>query len=402
MKIGILGGTFNPFHKGHLSIVKNIKKEFGLKQIWIIPTYITVDKVFLIENISAQERYKIIKYTLKKLKINWIKLLNIEVKNHNVSYTYETLLKLKEKYPDNQFYFIMGEDRYQTFHTWYKYKEIQKLANIVVYRRFITGSFHNKFIDEKYIEFYDEIIYDISSTDILQNLRWEELLEATKKYIAKNHIYLKTIVFNNLKFKRYQHSVSVASHAKRLAKNNRYRNVKQAYYAGLVHDLFKYHPRNYLIEYVSKNLQENEQLPPFPALHGYAASFWLKNEYKLKDKKFLDAVKKHTTAAKKMTKLDKIVYVADKIASDRKGKEVGHERKQAYRNLNFTFTKLLKRQVQRLQDEGIKFADLDQNTKDAYLRYVLKLKSEKSIKKYYQNTKGDYENKWTSIKKINK
>ncbi|BDV03702.1 MAG: nicotinate-nucleotide adenylyltransferase [Candidatus Hepatoplasma scabrum] len=402
MKVGILGGTFNPFHKGHLNIIKNIKKEFGLKQIWIIPTYITVDKIFSIENISAKKRYKIIKYTLKKLKINWIKLSNIEIKNHNISYTYETLVKLKEKYPDNQFYFIMGEDRYHTFHNWYKYEEIQKLANIIVYRRFITGSYHNKFIDEKYIEFYDEIIYDISSTDILQNLRWEELLEPTKKYLAKNYLYLKTIVFNNLKFRRYQHSVSVASHAKRLAKNYHYFNWKKAYYAGLIHDLFKYHSKNFLLEYVSKNLKENEELPPFPALHGYAAAFWLEQMYKIKDQEFLGAIRKHTTAARKMSKLDKIIYVADKISSDRKGKEIYHQRKQAYKNLDFTFAKLLNKQVEKLKERGIKFTDLDKNTRDAYIRYVLKLKSSKKINKYYQNMEFNYENKWTGIKKINK
>ncbi|AHK22569.1 nicotinate (nicotinamide) nucleotide adenylyltransferase [Candidatus Hepatoplasma crinochetorum] len=402
MKIGILGGTFNPFHKGHINIVRNIKKEFGLKQIWIIPTYITVDKSFSIENISAKDRYKIIKYTLKKLKINWIKLIDIEIKNHNISYTYDTLLKLNTKYPEKQFYFIMGEDRYRTFHTWYRYKDIQNLANIIVYRRFINGSCHNKNIDEKYIEFFDEIIYDISSTDILQNLRWDELLEPTKKYISKKYFYLKTIVFNNLKFKRYQHSVSVASHAKRLAKENKYYNWKRAYYAGLIHDLFKYHSKNFLIEYVKKNLKANEELPPFPAMHGYACSYWLEEMYKMKDKKFLKAIKKHTTASKKMSKLDKIIYVADKIASDRKGREIGQERKQAYKNLDFTFEKLLRKQVERLVENGIKFENLDKNTKEAYIHYVLKIKGKKALKNYYYNTKNNHENQWKSLKKNNK
>jgi nicotinate-nucleotide adenylyltransferase len=89
-------------------------------------------------------------------------------------------------------------------------------------------------------------------------------------------------------------------------------------------------------------------------------------------------MKKHTTAAAKMSKLDKILYVADKVSSDRKGHATGKTRKLAYSNLNLTFVKILKQQLKKLEKKGIK---IEGSALEAYKSYILPKEKKNGIKK---------------------
>jgi len=68
MKIGILGGTFNPIHKGHIKLAEKVKGDLNLDQVWLIPTHKTPDKIFSVERISSKHRYNITKEAVKKTK----------------------------------------------------------------------------------------------------------------------------------------------------------------------------------------------------------------------------------------------------------------------------------------------------------------------------------------------
>ncbi len=176
------------------------------------------------------------------------------------------------------------------------------------------------------------------------------------------------MVFYKLYEKRYDHSISVATHASRLARRNfLFFSHKRAYLAGLVHDIFKYEDKSWMLNYISK--YSDYKIPPAPAMHGYAASIWLEKEYGLKDKKILKSVKNHTIPNLGMSKFEKIIYVSDKISNDRKDKDIGHLRKQAYNNFDLTFKKILKNQVNKLKDKNIK---IDEDTMLVYNKYFNK------------------------------
>ncbi len=365
MKIGIFGGTFNPIHKGHIEILEDIKKKIGLDLIYIIPTYQTPDKSFDVEKISALNRYNIVKNALKDYNYKWIKLSNVELKRKGISYTIDTVMHFKNSHPNDELFLIMGDDRYDNFEKWKNYDEIEKYTKLIVYKR--IGLNEKKLLNSNKVIYLNDKTYDYSSSEILSNLDLEKIPKNALKYISKNNLYLKRMVFDKLYEKRYDHSLSVASHAKRLAKKNHLNQTHEAYIAGLVHDIFKYEDYSWMVNYISKN--SDYIIPEKPALHGYAAAIWLNKEYGLKDKKIINAIKKHTIPDDKMSKLDKIIYVADKISNDRKGKEIAHLRKMAYYDLELTFQKLLKKQVKKLEEKNIK---VDETTLKAYKKYVSK------------------------------
>ena len=129
IKIGILGGTFDPAHKGHLEISKQAKKIFGLKNIvWAI----TKKNPFKDESKSnLRNRMKFAKKIIKKN--NYIKIKFYEEKidsNKTID-----LINYLNKEKKNEIYFIMGADNLINFHKWYKWKSIIKKCNILVFDR---------------------------------------------------------------------------------------------------------------------------------------------------------------------------------------------------------------------------------------------------------------------------
>mgnify|MGYP006149409203 FL=1 len=129
IKIGILGGTFDPAHKGHLEISKQAKKIFKLKNIiWAI----TKQNPFKVESKSnLKSRMQFAKKIIGKN--NYIKIKFYEEKigsNKTID-----LIKYLNKREKNEIYFIMGADNLINFHKWYKWKSIIKRCNILVFDR---------------------------------------------------------------------------------------------------------------------------------------------------------------------------------------------------------------------------------------------------------------------------
>ena len=129
IKIGILGGTFDPAHKGHLEISKQAKKRFGLRNIvWAI----TKKNPF--KNESKSNLRKRIQFAKKIIgKNNYIKVKFYEEKIDS-NKTIDLIKHLRKK-KQNEIYFIMGADNLINFHKWHKWKSIIKKCNILVFDR---------------------------------------------------------------------------------------------------------------------------------------------------------------------------------------------------------------------------------------------------------------------------
>mgnify|MGYP001258686284 FL=1 len=129
IKIGVLGGSFDPAHKGHLAISKEAKKRFNLKKIiWAI----TKKNPFKIE--SKTSISKRIKYCKKIIGLNsFIKVKfyeNIIKSNKTID-----LINHLKKNKSIEIYFLMGADNLITFHKWHKSKSISQKCNILVFDR---------------------------------------------------------------------------------------------------------------------------------------------------------------------------------------------------------------------------------------------------------------------------
>lgn len=127
MKIGLLGGSFNPPHEGHLHISKLALKKLTLRQIWWIPTAQNPFKPkSLYENYEKRfARCQIITKNFPK----------ITVKKYDEIYTEKLILRLKKIYKNHQFVWLMGADNFENFHRWKNFKTFVRLIDFAVFSR---------------------------------------------------------------------------------------------------------------------------------------------------------------------------------------------------------------------------------------------------------------------------
>ncbi|WP_335869290.1 nicotinate-nucleotide adenylyltransferase [Bacillus sp. 2205SS5-2] len=127
-KVGILGGTFNPPHIGHLIIANEVLEKLGLQEVWFMPNGQPPHKEQLGES-SNNQRVQMTQFAIESNPKFQIELLELE--RSGPSYTVDTMQLLTEKNPDTDFYFIIGGDMVESLSTWYKIDELAKLVTFV-------------------------------------------------------------------------------------------------------------------------------------------------------------------------------------------------------------------------------------------------------------------------------
>lgn len=147
-KIGILGGTFNPIHNGHIALAETALKELKLDKVLIIPSGMSYMK----SSIEMPDR--MIRYEMTALAVknhDGLEVSNIEVTREGNSYTYETLQILKNDYPDANFIYIIGADTLFSMEKWVKPEVIFEMTTIAVTVRddFNRDDINNKCLELK-------------------------------------------------------------------------------------------------------------------------------------------------------------------------------------------------------------------------------------------------------------
>ncbi len=129
MKLGILGGTFNPVHTGHLILAENAYDQLGLDEVCFIPSGVSYLKDTS-KIVPVKDRLAMVALAIEGNP--HFSLSTIETDRAGDSYTYETLLQLKEKDPDGELIFICGADILMSIETWKKPEEIFAAAGLAV------------------------------------------------------------------------------------------------------------------------------------------------------------------------------------------------------------------------------------------------------------------------------
>lgn len=198
MKVGILGGSFDPIHNGHMNMAKSALNEFKLDEVWLMPAAHSPNKDEC-KMTSFSHRYRMCE--LACINEKSIVTSDFENQTEEKSYTYRTLQRLKETYPNNDFYFIMGADSIDYFDRWIHPEIIASLCTILVIDReeFSKDKITNKIKELKTL--FDCNIYivncdrvDVSSSEIRSKLSNNEAVSEliccdVAKYIKENKIY---------------------------------------------------------------------------------------------------------------------------------------------------------------------------------------------------------------------
>lgn len=201
-KIGILGGTFNPIHNGHLLIAENAYEEFGLDSVWIMPAHIPPhkpDRPILDDTL----RFEMVRLAVEN--VPYFVASDFELQSGRVSYTSETLTQLCHLYPENEYYFIMGADSLYTIEEWHCPAQIFSMVHILVAARDDAGIPELKKRADFLMDKYDAHIsilsvpkLEISSTMIRKRAACHKSVryfvpDSVAEFIKEHHLYSKEL-----------------------------------------------------------------------------------------------------------------------------------------------------------------------------------------------------------------
>lgn len=132
MKIAIFGGTFNPIHNGHINLALKLTERYNFDEILLIPAKVPPHKssVGLVD-----EEHRLAMCMLAAQKHPVFTVSDIELKRDDTSYSYYTIMQIKENYPQAQLYFIIGCDMLECFTRWHRYEDILKHVTLLAAAR---------------------------------------------------------------------------------------------------------------------------------------------------------------------------------------------------------------------------------------------------------------------------
>lgn len=202
--IGIMGGTFNPIHNGHIETANYIADYLALKQINLMPCKAPVHKPQA--QIATNHRCNMLAKICQHQPLFQLDLREINRKTD--SYTLLSLQEIKLQYPEQKLYFIVGMDSLLNFTSWYQWQAILELCHLVVAVRpgyqvkhlaeplktLIDKNQQHKTQTAGKIILVDNPSYDISSTDIRQALSKQQAItklvpSVVADYITQHQLY---------------------------------------------------------------------------------------------------------------------------------------------------------------------------------------------------------------------
>ena len=365
-KIGILGGTFDPIHCGHMIIARLAMEQYGLDEVRFMtggnPPHKSGNAIT-----PARLRHGMVMSAVAGEP--GFTADDFEVNKESYSYTAETLTALGEIYEDAELYFIVGEDSLRDLPRWYRPETILKNCILLVYPRYDMIGF-DELIKARAEELGGDIrkidapLFGVSSTEIRERaeagLSVKYLVpESVIKYMKEKRLYktedhqggritmdvkeMKKKLARSLKKKRYKHSIGVSREAVRMAKLFG-ADEEKAYIAGLLHDCEKCYEKDEQLEICKKYGVEVDRMTDLcPAvLHAPAGAALAEREYGIEDREILSAIRHHTTAGADMGLLDKIIYVADMTEPGRKYDGVETLRSLSAKDIDAAYTEALR------------------------------------------------------------
>ncbi|MEG1791299.1 MAG: nicotinate (nicotinamide) nucleotide adenylyltransferase [Clostridia bacterium] len=344
----VLGGAFDPVHIEHIKIARACVEELGINRLVLVPTSNPPHK--LNSRAPFFDRVKMLKIAFSDFPVDVV-ISEIENATDDVSYTVDLLPKLKNEF--GYFYYIIGGDSLLDFDTWYKPEQIVKMAQVVVFDRegydgvsFKINELNLKWNCEiRHMKYCgDGIASDEIRTLLDLKLPVSGLSKGVYEYIIKNSLYN---TFDDIYYKlpsylskaRLTHSLNTTRCAIDVNKRCQLKlPYEKVFLSAILHDVGKKYDYDDL-----KCLGFNVPLNAIstPVQHQYVGAELALTEFNVQDVDVLSAIRCHTTGKPNMTILEKLIYIADIISSERTFPEVNNLRLAVYKNFEQGFKQCL-------------------------------------------------------------
>ncbi|RFU65783.1 nicotinate-nucleotide adenylyltransferase [Peribacillus glennii] len=185
-RIGILGGTFDPPHIGHLIVANEVLNALDLDEIRFMPNHVPPHKQKTLD-VTDEDRLTMLAYAIEGN--DCFSIEKIEIERQGTSYTYETIQDLRQREHENEFHFIIGADMIEYLPMWHKIDELMKLIHFIGVKR----PTYNEKTDYP-ITMVDIPEMFISSSDIRERIKKGRTIkyllpERVIHYIEENDLY---------------------------------------------------------------------------------------------------------------------------------------------------------------------------------------------------------------------
>lgn len=338
-KVGLLGGSFDPIHNGHLQMAIAARKQLQLDEVWFVVSANTPLKERVLSSFDV--RVKLVKMAIRGYRK--FSVCTIEANSKGKNYTIDTVQKLQKKYRDTQFYFLIGNDQVKQLELW---KDMNVLSDMVHMCAFARANEINK---SKYVRYYLQMpTLDVSSQKIRSG-KLSLLHPKVKRYIIESVLYPEMLL-NWMGEKRYIHSQSVANLCRDIAKHH-HLDETIAYCMGFYHDCLK----EFKIydfkqgEVIIDTLYLKYKAYPEAVWHGPLGRFACSHFLGITNKKVLAAIEHHVLGTHHGD-YSKILFIADKLDPTR-GYDIDKQLKLSYQNINAGFIQVKNEQKKYLGKE---------------------------------------------------
>ena len=362
MKIGVYGGAFNPPHLGHITAARAVFGLLKLDKLLVIPTGHPPHKTLPPGSPAPEQRLEMTRLAMEQAGLGGgVEVLDLELRREGNSYTADTLARLREQYPEEELWLLMGTDMFLTLQTWREPERILSLAGVAAFGRTEADTEELFSVQREYLcRTYPQAriftlsipgVVDVSSTELRERLARGEggslLAPAVYGYILREKLYgtaadlkrlplerLRPVALSCLDHRRIPHVLGTEQEAARLAERWG-ADVEKARRAALLHDCTKklnLPEQLALAERFRVPLDEMERRE-IKLLHSKTGAGIAEAVFGT-DEEITNAIRWHTTGRGGMTLLEKVLYLADYIEPTRDFPGVEALRRACYEDLD--------------------------------------------------------------------
>lgn len=370
MKTAIYGGSFNPPHLGHVKAAAAVREKLEPDRFLIIPTNIPPHKDMAEDSPSPEQRMELCRLAFGD--IPGVELSDLEIKREGRSYSADTVSILRQKYPEDELYLVIGSDMFLSFCQWYKFQYLLDNCVLTVLSREEDDRqelecFKTE-LEEKYgakVLLLSHEPLPMSSEEIRDRLRLglgsDMLPQAVYAEIIRKRYYeaepeltwLRRQVIPMLSSQRIAHTAGCEHEAVQMAKLWG-EDPEKAAVAGILHDSTKnlsYEEQLILCDKYGIILDNAQRENP-KLLHAITGAALAKDRFGVSEE-ISQAIRWHTTGKPDMTTLEKIIYLADYIEPTRDFEGVEQLRELAYEDLDKALALGLEMSLEELRRQNV-------------------------------------------------
>lgn len=400
MNIGLLGGSFDPFHKGHESLIEGALNSGIVDAVIVIPSGRNPFKSGRAVS-AAPYRFFMTKNAVEAdFKDRKVFVSDIELTYSGTSFTLTTIkeiskpsyirtflkangIKTSKAEENHCFFWISGSDVLPTFEKWHKADEILKIAGLLIASRPGDGVDIDEQIDrlEGVFGFVPDIeVFEIegvetASSSMRKNQDFKDVPKSVREFIATHDLYPEDApldlasdeavekfnedaitLYRYLGEKRLLHTLNVGILSCRYARIYDKALCDRALIAGELHDCAKELDESLQMEMSLE--RSGDTFTDKKLIHSPAGAIMAQREFNITDPGILDAITYHTTGRGGMTLLDKIVYLADKLEPSRTYADLTKERELAVTDIDAALRLCVKSVKKKFESRGMKIHPL--------------------------------------------